>query len=65
MSAGALFIRSYERGERVYQAMAARGFTGRMPELQARAPITSRQWFRGLAPSCVALLAAAAAILLT
>ena len=25
---GSLFIRSYERGERVYQAMLARGFTG-------------------------------------
>lgn len=30
-SAGALFVRSYERGERVHQAMAARGFTGTMP----------------------------------
>ncbi len=30
-SAGALFIRSYERGERVYLAMLSRGFTGEMP----------------------------------
>lgn len=30
-SAGALFIRSYERGERVYDAMLARGYTGVMP----------------------------------
>jgi cobalt/nickel transport system permease protein len=30
-SAGALFIRSYERGERVHLAMVARGYTGRMP----------------------------------
>ncbi len=30
-SAGALFIRSYERGERVHLAMVSRGFTGRMP----------------------------------
>lgn len=30
-SAGALFIRSYERGERVHAAMLARGWTGRMP----------------------------------
>jgi cobalt/nickel transport system permease protein len=30
-SAGALFIRSYERGERVYLAMIARGYTGEMP----------------------------------
>jgi cobalt/nickel transport system permease protein len=30
-SAGALFIRSYERGERVHLAMVARGYTGRLP----------------------------------
>lgn len=30
-SAGALFIRSYERGERVHRAMLARGYTGRLP----------------------------------
>ncbi|GAA2951230.1 cobalt ECF transporter T component CbiQ [Kitasatospora cinereorecta] len=28
---GALFIRSYERGERVHLAMVSRGYTGRMP----------------------------------
>jgi cobalt/nickel transport system permease protein len=27
-SAGALFIRSYERGERVHLAMVSRGYTG-------------------------------------
>lgn len=31
-SLGSLFIRSYERGERVHLAMLARGYTGRMPE---------------------------------
>lgn len=30
---GALFIRSYERGERVYLAMLARGFNGKVPTL--------------------------------
>lgn len=30
-SAGALFIRSYERGERVHLAMLSRGYTGEMP----------------------------------
>jgi cobalt/nickel transport system permease protein len=30
-AAGALFIRSYERGERVHQAMLARGFVGEFP----------------------------------
>lgn len=32
-SAGALFVRSYERGERVHLAMLARGFDGTMPDL--------------------------------
>lgn len=35
-SAGALFVRSYERGERVHSAMLARGFTGTMPTLGHR-----------------------------
>ncbi|MFE3600256.1 cobalt ECF transporter T component CbiQ [Streptomyces sp. NPDC059142] len=30
-SAGALFIRAYERGERVHLAMVSRGYTGTMP----------------------------------
>lgn len=30
-SIGALFIRSFERGERVHQAMLSRGYQGRMP----------------------------------
>lgn len=33
-SAGTLFIRSYERGERVYLAMASRGYSGSMPLLE-------------------------------
>ena len=32
-SLGALFIRSYERGERVHLAMLARGYDGTMPDL--------------------------------
>jgi len=35
-SAGALFIRSYERGERVYLAMVSRGYAGAMPVLGHR-----------------------------
>lgn len=31
-SLGALFIRSFERGERVHLAMLSRGYTGRMPQ---------------------------------
>jgi cobalt/nickel transport system permease protein len=37
-SAGALFVRSYERGERVHLAMVARGFAGTMPDLTPDAP---------------------------
>lgn len=32
-SVGALFLRSYERGERVHLAMVSRGYDGRMPVL--------------------------------
>jgi len=39
---GALFVRSYERGERVHQAMLARGGTGRSP--LTGEPATGRQW---------------------
>ncbi|AXV09358.1 Transmembrane component NikQ of energizing module of nickel ECF transporter [Euzebya pacifica] len=42
-SAGALFVRSYERGERVHAAMLARGFTGEMPAPSLRHGDT-RQW---------------------
>ncbi len=42
-TAGTLFIRSYERGERVYLAMLSRGFTGAMPDVGGgRAP--ARHW---------------------
>lgn len=32
-SLGSLFIRSYERGERVHLAMLSRGYSGRLPDL--------------------------------
>ena len=50
---GALFLRSYERGERVHLAMVSRGWTGTMP-LLTTTPTTSRDWLRGLAPVGVA-----------
>ncbi len=37
-AAGALFVRAYERGERVHRAMVARGYTGVMPLLDAAVP---------------------------
>jgi len=42
-SAGALFIRSYERGERVHLAMLSRGYTGTMPTI-LDAPATRAHW---------------------
>lgn len=35
---GSLFVRSYERSERVYQAMVARGFAGELKGLRGRRP---------------------------
>ncbi len=56
-SAGTLFIRSFERGERVHQAMVARGFTGRMPVYGDR-PATTAEWVTGLlVPSGAVVLA--------
>ena len=56
-SAGALFVRSYERGERVYLAMESRGYTGSMPSLPHDEPPI--RWFACLLP---AIAAAAIAI---
>ncbi|MCX5074978.1 cobalt ECF transporter T component CbiQ [Streptomyces sp. NPDC054949] len=42
-TAGALFIRSYERGERVYLAMVSRGYSGSMPVIDDVAA-TRAQW---------------------
>lgn len=41
---GTLFIRAYERGERVYAAMRARGFRGQMPQLDTARPATGGDW---------------------
>jgi len=43
---GALFIRSYERGERVYLAMRSRGYTGRLPRPDTAAVATAADWVR-------------------
>ncbi|HXV91887.1 MAG TPA: cobalt ECF transporter T component CbiQ [Pseudonocardia sp.] len=51
---GTLFVRSYERGERVHLAMLSRGWTGQMPRLSDT--VTGpREWAIGLAPVAVAL----------
>ena len=52
-SAGTLFVRSYERGERVHDAMVARGFTGTMPDFEPRSR-TRRDWALALTPAMLA-----------
>jgi len=56
---GSLFVRSYERGERVHLAMLARGWAGRMPR-RSDAAATPRQWALGLAPAVAAFALAVA-----
>jgi cobalt/nickel transport system permease protein len=58
-TAGALFIRSYERGERVYLAMVARGYDGSMPVLHHHRA-SRAEWAMALS-----LPAAAAAVSVT
>jgi cobalt/nickel transport system permease protein len=58
-TAGTLFVRSYERGERVHLAMLSRGFGGSLPDVDEERPA---RWTRCLAPGGVALAAAIAAL---
>ncbi len=46
-TAGVLFVRSFERGERVHRAMLSRGFGGRFPPTRTGAP-GAREWFPAL-----------------
>ena len=60
-SAGSLFIRSYERGERVFFAMTARGYQGHMPRFE-RQESSARSWVLALAlPTLAAAVALATA----
>ncbi|MFJ2742689.1 cobalt ECF transporter T component CbiQ [Streptomyces sp. NPDC087440] len=55
-TAGALFIRSYERGERVHLAMVSRGYTGVMPVLEETVA-TRAEWTRvGMLPGAALLV---------
>jgi cobalt/nickel transport system permease protein len=56
---GSLFVRAYERGERVHLAMLSRGFDGALPRAAEGAP-SRRQWLAGLAPAGAAGLLAVA-----
>ncbi|MER8157294.1 cobalt ECF transporter T component CbiQ [Streptomyces sp. NPDC094472] len=53
-SAGALFIRSYERGERVHLAMVSRGYTGTMPVIDD-VTASRAQWMHAAALPLTAL----------
>lgn len=46
-SAGALFVRSYERGERIHAAMLSRGYTGVMPDLTGK-PAEVSDWLKAV-----------------
>lgn len=58
-SAGTLFIRSYERGERVHLAMMSRGYSGAMPEV-ALVDASPTDWLTSL---CVPAVAAVICVL--
>jgi len=54
-SGGALFIRAYERGERVHLAMLSRGYTGTLPAYTRRAA-TRGDWLTAAALPVLAVL---------
>ncbi|WP_341719343.1 cobalt ECF transporter T component CbiQ [Micromonospora sp. FIMYZ51] len=63
---GALFLRAFERGERVYLAMLSRGYTGRMPAVgHGVGAATAGQWLLAATVPIVAGTVAATAALLT
>ena len=59
---GALFLRTYERGERVYLAMVSRGYAGRLPTPDA-VGATTAQWAVSTALPAAAACIALAAVL--
>lgn len=63
-AAGAVFVRSYERGERVHAAMLSRGFTGTMPELDTRVA-SGGDWIRGGATAGAVVVTAVVAAVTT
>jgi cobalt/nickel transport system permease protein len=60
-AAGALFVRTYERGERIHAAMLSRGFDGTMPQLDHRRA-TGREWALAMTIPLVSLSVAAVAV---
>ena len=62
-AAAALFIRSYERGERVHLAMLSRGFDGVLPSLNNQS-VTARQWLTAFSIPLLALTASLIALMI-
>ncbi|MEU4713373.1 cobalt ECF transporter T component CbiQ [Micromonospora purpureochromogenes] len=63
---GALFLRAFERGERVYLAMLSRGYSGRMPAVwQGAGAASAGQWLAAATVPLAAVLIAATAVVLT
>jgi cobalt/nickel transport system permease protein len=61
-SAGTLFIRSFERGERVHLAMVSRGYNGALPSMEQRAA-TAGEWLTALSLPLAAGLVLAVTLL--
>nr|BFE71723.1 hypothetical protein GCM10020092_050240 [Actinoplanes digitatis] len=59
---GALFLRAYERGERVYLAMVSRGYDGRLPRPETGGATTA-DWAAAAALPAAATAIAIAAVL--
>ncbi|SCE68108.1 cobalt ECF transporter T component CbiQ [Micromonospora mirobrigensis] len=63
---GALFLRAFERGERVYLAMLSRGYAGRMPAVwSGTGTADAGQWAVAAVVPVLAVGIAAAALVLT
>jgi cobalt/nickel transport system permease protein len=60
---GALFLRAFERGERVYLAMVSRGYEGRIPLALAGGGATAGQWISAAGVPVVAAAIATVALL--
>ena len=60
-AAGSMFVRAYERGERIHSAMVGRGYTGEMPVIGG-APPSGRTWAAALSVPAVAVVVAVVAL---
>lgn len=61
-TAGSMFVRSYERGERVHAAMLGRGFTGTMPAVDVRRA-SAAEWSAAAVVPLAAVVVAAASLI--